>query len=395
MNKLHRNFPLEKVFEFKAIKQAKSQKDIPTDDKGVPYVVQSTVNNMVARFVDEQYLIDNGEAPVNGNAIVLGVTLPAVSYQKNKFGASQVITARSKNLDEKTGLYLVGVLSKYMEQFSYQKKPGMAIYKAMEVSFPVIENPNPDYEYTVDDIDWQYMRDRITELERDRITELDAYLQATGLDDYELTNEDKRILSLSTKTASDEKRCLEDISEDEVRFGEFELGGDKGLFDIYSPSKRFNANTIQFGGKYPYVARGSSNNGIRGYITEDEKYLSPAKSLSFGQDTATVFYQPNAYFTGDKIKVMVLKNHVLTPELAEYFIAVISRAFSTFAWGQNSFNENIIKQKKITLPVTSYGKPDFDYMERYIRAMEKVVIADVVKYKDQVIGVYKKKFSAY
>ena len=33
---------------------------------------------------------------------------------------------------------------------------------------------------------------------------------------------------------------------------------------------------------------------------------------------------------------------------------------------------------------------DFDYMERYIRAMEKVVIADVVKYKDTVIEITKR-----
>ena len=30
--------------------------------------------------------------------------------------------------------------------------------------------------------------------------------------------------------------------------------------------------------------------------------------------------------------------------------------------------------------------PDFEYMERYIKAMEKVVIADVVKYKDGIIA---------
>ena len=80
------------------------------------------------------------------------------------------------------------------------------------------------------------------------------------------------------------------------------------VFTIYSPKVRFNANTVDFGGKYPYVARGSSSNGIRGYITENEAYLNPAKSLSFGQDTATVFYQPKAYFTGDKIKIMILKH---------------------------------------------------------------------------------------
>jgi hypothetical protein len=68
--------------------------------------------------------------------------------------------------------------------------------KDLAVVLPVILHPDANHEYTVDDIDWDYMRDRITELERDRITELDAYLQATGLNDYELTEDDKKILSL-------------------------------------------------------------------------------------------------------------------------------------------------------------------------------------------------------
>ena len=53
-----------------------------------------------------------------------------------------------------------------------------------------------------------------------------------------------------------------------------------------------------------------------------------------------------------------------------------------------SFNK--IKSLSIELPIKSDETPDFDYMERYIRAMEKVVIADVVKYKDKVIETTKK-----
>lgn len=161
------------------------------------------------------------------------------------------------------------------------------------------------------------------------------------------------------------------------------------VFEIYSPKKRFNANAVQFGGKYPYVARGSSNNGIRGYITEDVQYLSPAKSLSFGQDTATVFYQPDAYFTGDKIKVMVLRNHELNDELAQYFITVITKAFSTFAWGQSSFNEKILKATKIVLPVIKSPDPnheytvddiDYEYMQERIAELEQERIAELDAY---------------
>lgn len=284
--------------------------------------------------------------------------------------------------DEKCCLYVISCIRKSAGNgWNYAVKFNRALVKELFVELPVVKSSDLNHEYTVEDIDFEYMKrcisklekERIAELERERITELDAYLIAAGLDNYELTDEDKRIPA----------------SSKEVKLGKFSLGGEGGLFNIYSPKKRFNANTVRFGGKYPYVARGSSNNGIRGYITEDEQYLSPAKSLSFGQDTATVYYQPDAYFTGDKIKVMVLNNRELTPELAEYFIAAIAKAFSNFAWGQNSFNESIIKSTKIVLPVKSDGTPDFDYMERYIRVIEKLAIADVVKHKDRMIAAAK------
>ena len=80
------------------------------------------------------------------------------------------------------------------------------------VELPVIESSDPNHEYTVDDIDWQYMEDRIKELEEDRIKELEAYLKATNLDDYELTDEDKKVLS--RKSASNENGSLETDCED-------------------------------------------------------------------------------------------------------------------------------------------------------------------------------------
>ena len=97
--------------------------------------------------------------------------------------------------------------------------------------------------------------------------------------------------------------------------------------------KRFNANTVQFNGKYPYVVRSSQNNGIRGYITQDEKYLNSGNTISFGQDTATIFYQEKPYFTGDKIKIMTYLDRKLTPEIACYLLAVMRKAFQDFTWG--------------------------------------------------------------
>ena len=142
------------------------------------------------------------------------------------------------------------------------------------------------------------------------------------------------------------------------------------LFNISSPTKRFNANAVKFGGKYPYVVRTSQNNGIRDYITEDEKYLSPANTFSFGQDTATVFYQDKPYFTGDKIKVMKLKIGDLNKERACYLLSIIRKAFSNFSWGQTSFNENVLNNVEIVVP-TKNNQIDFNYMEERIRVLEE------------------------
>ncbi len=45
-----------------------------------------------------------------------------------------------------------------------------------------------------------------------------------------------------------------------------------------------------------------------------------------------------------------------------------------------------VENEVIELPVTASGDVNFDYMERYIRAIEKLAIADVAKYKDKLIA---------
>ena len=47
---------------------------------------------------------------------------------------------------------------------------------------------------------------------------------------------------------------------------------------------------------------------------------------------------------------------------------------------------NKLKNIEISLPVTSDGDINFEYMERYIRAIEKLTIAGVVKFRDREIA---------
>ena len=117
---------------------------------------------------------------------------------------------------------------------------------------------------------------------------------------------------------------------EKVEWKEFRIGD---LFEIKTPKKRFDANkvTVLEVGDYPYVVRTALNNGIRGYIEEDIQFLNEGNTISFGQDTATVFYQDKPYFTGDKIKVLKpMGKMILNRRNAQFILPIISRAFSTY-----------------------------------------------------------------
>lgn len=164
-----------------------------------------------------------------------------------------------------------------------------------------------------------------------------------------------------------------------VKWGNYKLGD---IFDILSYKKRFDANkvTIYETGQYPYIVRMGTNNGQRGFINEDIKFLNDGNTISFGQDTATVFYQEKPYFTGDKIKILKPKFDEFGKKNALFFVAAMNLSFKSFSWGSSSFNIKIIKNVELTLPSTPDGQINFAFMESFIAELEAERIAELSAY---------------
>ena len=210
---------------------------------------------------------------------------------------------------------------------------------------------------------FDYMQNYVEILEQDYISELDAYLKVVGLDNYDLTEEEKESL---TKDYTFQTKRLEN------------------LFTMHASKKKFNANSIKLDGGCPYVVRTAENNGIKGYTNQNPDYLNLGNTISLGQDTATMFYQEKPYFTGDKIKIVEPLDFVLTDKIALYLISCFNKTLSTFKWGQTSFNEEKLKKILVNVPMID-SQIDIKYMETYIRAIEKLVIKDLVDWKNKEI----------
>lgn len=159
--------------------------------------------------------------------------------------------------------------------------------------------------------------------------------------------------------------------------GKWEKRNLETLFDVTSPKKKYDANKLSFGGEYRYVARTSRNNGIRGYIDEDTAFLNDGQTFSFGQDTATIFYQDLPYFTGDKIKILTLQNGCLNNWSACYLLGAIRKAFANFQWGVDSFNEDVLKKTYVCVPVSQKGEVDFIYMKAYIEILTSEYVSKI------------------
>lgn len=386
MNKV---FPINQIFDIKKVYgQPQKTYEVGT----TPYVTGAKDNNGVVGFVKaDETSISKGNCisvdPITG----LSCYQP-VDFVGRGFSGASINLLYNDNLDEKTALFMCSAIEKVSSSVAaYTNLFNSTRLANAKIIVPVIENSNPNHEYTVDDIDWQYMRDRITELERDRITELDAYLQATGLaylqatglNDYELTEDDKKILS--AKRASDEDGTLEDNSKDEVRFGKFVIGE---IFKSQNGDTDLQKTDVN-GKGVPIITSGVQNNGILGLSDREAKVINA--------NTITVDMFGNAYFRDFAYK-MVTHARVFSLELKEgalsdgagLYICSKLKHFSELFSYNNMCSFNKIKSLSIELPIKSDGTPDFEYMERYIRAIEKVVIADVVKYKDKVIETTKK-----
>ncbi|MCQ2720884.1 restriction endonuclease subunit S [Helicobacter pylori] len=172
-----------------------------------------------------------------------------------------------------------------------------------------------------------------------------------------------------------------------IKWGEFKLGD---LFEVLSSKKIYHANTIkihdtQIENSYPYVVRAATNNGIKGFIIDDPTFTNEKNTLSFAQDTFTVFYQKQPYFTGNKVKILKPKFAFKSPKILHFISAILQFILKPLTWGLGSTTESIA-EFKFSLPLKPTAKTqtlediDFDFMEKFIAELEQCRLAELQAY---------------
>ncbi|QQW84243.1 restriction endonuclease subunit S [Helicobacter pylori] len=285
-------------------------------------------------------------------------------------------------INHKIGLFLSTLFFDYPKKFGYENMCSWAKIKNDKVILPLKPTANTQ---TLDDIDFHFMEKFIAELEQCRLAELEAYLKATGLSNTTLSNDEENALNLF--------KCG-------LTWQSFRLGD---LFEVLSSKKIYHANTIkihdtQIKNSYPYVVRAATNNGIKGFIVDDPTFANEKNTLSFAQDTFTVFYQKQPYFTGNKVKILKPKFAFKSPKILYFISAILQFILKPLTWGLGSTTESIA-EFKFSLPLKPSANTqtldgiDFHFMHTFINALMKQTIQGVVQYSSAKIQATKEAIS--
>jgi len=225
-------------------------------------------------------------------------------------------------------------------------------------------------------IAFAYIEEFLATLDAERLATLDAYLTTTNLKDYTLTKE--------------EKEALEKIES--VKWGEFRIGE---LFEkIKVNSLKYKTSNLPSEAKgefiLPALTAGIQNQGLNNFVPkENATILKNVISISAnGANTGATFYQSKEFtvlqdayaikwiYTKDKLT----DNHYL------FLTGSISKTiYGNYEWTNKAGWERI-KTDKIFIPVQPDNTPDFAFMTTYIRAVQKIVIKNVVEWADKRIA---------
>lgn len=78
----------------------------------------------------------------------------------------------------------------------------------------------------------------------------------------------------------------------------------------------------------------------------------------------------------------MLRNDRLNQYIAKFFLPLLHHAMASLNWGGNGATLGRLRKKKIIVPVTGDGAPDYDFMEQYIKEREEKMIAEYMVYSE-------------
>lgn len=261
------------------------------------------------------------------NGAVSAGRVYAQAEETGVLAESYMIRLKSVHVSFNTYLFLQRIIEKCIyTRYSYSD---LAVWPSVQndtVWLPVDASDEPD---------WVYM---------------DEYMSA-------VMKESEASLE-SLKQVDDENRVIETSGWKEFRIGE--------LFDIVKGTRLTKANMIP--GDIRFIGSSAMNNGCTAMVGNTEN-MHPANTITvcYNGSVGETFYQDQPFLASDDVNVLYPKFD-MTKEIALFIAPLIKSVSARYNYVDKWKQEDMIADA-IELPVDASGKPDWAYMDEYMRTI--------------------------
>lgn len=137
------------------------------------------------------------------------------------------------------------------------------------------------------------------------------------------------------------------------------------LFELKKGKRLTKANMIE--GDLPFIGAIDSNNGYRQFIGQKSIHTGNTITVNYNGSVAEAFYQPNPFWASDDVNVLYPKFE-MNQYNALFIASLLKNEKYRFNYGRKWHLERM-KVSEIKLPVDNDNKPDFKFMENFIKTL--------------------------
>lgn len=243
------------------------------------------------------------------------------------------------------------------------------VFKKLKISLPIKADSNLE---TIDQIDFEFMEQFISELEKTRLAQLDNYLSDTGLKDCTLTDK--------------EKQTLADFHAGNIAWQRYKMSD---LFDKVKTKKLpYTAKSLptEPTGDHilPCLTSSFKNQGLNYYAPIDgATVLKNVISIPSNSDVYRAYFQPRDFTVLSDAYAIQWKydDKSYDAKLFLFMVACINQVtdLAIYSYKNKLGGWNVVKDKEIQLP-TKDKSPDIETMQTLISGIQKLMIKDIVRY---------------
>lgn len=306
----------------------------------IRFIGSSAMNNGCTALVGN----DENIHPKNTITVCYNGSVGETFYQDEPFLASDDVNVLYPKfeMNKEIALFIVPLIKAVSQKYTYIDKWKQEDMIADKIKLPVLPTG---------EIDWKYMEQYMQNI-----------LNEVGI-------------SIENLSQTDNRKHEVNISE----WKEFVIGD---LFEISRPIARSQAEYVE--GNVPFVASGNYNNGIvKWCMPKEDESLDFGNCITVSPLDGSAFYQKENFLGrgGAGSAILMLRNDEIT-ELSGLFIAsVIRNALTRYSYS-DQLNSQTIADEIIRLPIVkNTEKPDYTYMESYMKSMMDSAKSEIEKFE--------------